>query len=104
MAAFFALYPKPDEDVEGFEKHYRDEHMATVADWPNVVSAKVYRVTGTPRGDEAPFHLAFVAEFDSDEALGEAMRSEGMGRSAADARTMLEQWGIAPVMLVAEDL
>lgn len=102
MPQFIALYPQPD-DVEGFESHYRDVHMPIVEEWPNVTEATVTRVTGTPRGTEAPYHLVSVVSFDSEEEMREALTSDPGRRSGKDAAEMAQRFGIVPVLMLGEE-
>jgi uncharacterized protein (TIGR02118 family) len=103
MAAFVALWPKP-EDVEGFEKRYRETHVPILEEYPGARSVRTIRATGTPRGDDAPFHIVTIVEFDSADDLKGALRSEPGSRSADDAREIASEHGIAPVLLVGADL
>lgn len=99
MASFFALYPEPD-DVDGFEEHYRDTHMAMVDDVPGVEDVRTHRVTGTPRGADAPFHVVTEIIFASEDALQEALRSDAFREMGRDAAGMAQNFGTMPVMLL----
>jgi uncharacterized protein (TIGR02118 family) len=103
MASFVALYTKP-EDVEGFEAYYRTQHLPLVSDWPGVTTTRTTRWVGTPRGTEPAYHLMFEAEFASDEALGEALGSDGMRAAGRDAAQMCKQFGIEATMLLGESV
>lgn len=102
MAKFVALYTKP-EDVEGFEAHYRDVHLPLVATWPGVESFSTTRLTGTPRGGEPDYHLAFEATFASDEAMRESMASDGAREVGRDAVGMVKRFGNSVTMALGED-
>lgn len=103
-ARFVALWPKPDEDVEGFEEHYRSTHDPLAASWPDVRSTEVTRAAGNPSGGDPAYHLVFVAEWDSEEDMNAALRSEEMQETMSDLRTIDERWGIAPDVIVGGDL
>ncbi|MDQ3538629.1 MAG: EthD family reductase [Actinomycetota bacterium] len=103
MAKFVALYDKPN-DVDGFEAHYRSTHLPIVAQWPGVQSMSTTRITGTPRGADAPYYLMLVAEWATDEEMAAALRSEPGMASAKDAKAMAEQFGVTPTMLLGADL
>ncbi len=103
-ARFVALWPKPDEDAEGFEQHYRDTHTPIAESWPNVSSTRVTRAAGNPFGGDPAYHLVFVAEWDSQEDMDEAMNSEEMKQALGDVRTIGDRWGIGPDVVVGSDL
>ena len=103
MATFVALYEKP-EDPQGFEQHYRDVHRPILERWPGVRSVEVVRLTATPRGTEPAYYLMARATFDSTEQMQEALRSEAGTEAAQDARSMMEQFGVGPAMMLGDDL
>jgi uncharacterized protein (TIGR02118 family) len=102
VAAFVALWPKAD-DEDGFHTHYRETHLPIVEDYPGATSVKTFRITGTPRGEEAPFDLVTVVEFDSAEDMKAGLMSDAGSRSAQDAREVAKTYGNVPVLLLAED-
>ncbi len=102
MASFFALYPAPD-DVEGFERHYREVHLPLIEAVDGVTEVRTTRATGTPRGADPPYHLVFEAVFASDEALQAALRGEAFREAGRDAAAMAERFGMRPVMLLGEE-
>jgi uncharacterized protein (TIGR02118 family) len=103
MASFIALWPAPDEDVEGFEEHYRTVHAETVDAWPNVQSREVTRVTRNVMGGDPRYHLIFEATFASKDDLKECMGSDGFKRSGADMQFIGKRWGITPDLLLGEE-
>lgn len=103
-ARMVALWPAPDEDVEGFEKHYRETHSEIVGRWPGVRRTLVTRASANPFGGDPAYHLVFVAEWDSQDDLDTAMASDEMQEAVSDVRTIGERWGIGPDMLVGADL
>lgn len=99
MATFVALYAKPD-DVEGWEEYYRSTHIPLVQQWPDVQSVKVVRFSGTPRGTEGPYHAMALVEWETEEQMAAALRSEQGMAAAKDAMAMAERFGTPPVMLL----
>lgn len=102
MATFTALWSTP-ADVEAFDEYYRSVHMPTVADWPGVQSTSVTRVSGTPRGTAAPYHVVTVVSFASVEDLQTALRSDAGMATAKDAMGMTKQFGVELTMLLGDD-
>ena len=102
MARFVALYPTP-ADPDGFDEHYRTTHLPLVAAWPGVQSTTVTRFAATPRGTAPDYHLLIIAEFATDEEMAAALRSEAGTAAAQDARVMMEQFGVAPIMLLGDE-
>ena len=99
MARFIALYPKPD-DVEGFEEYYRTTHLPIVQSWPGVTAYSVTRFSATPRGTAPQYHLMALAEWETDEEMAAALRSESGAASARDAKVMAEKFGVTPTMML----
>lgn len=103
-ARFVALWPEPDEDVEGFEQHYRDTHTPIAQSWPDVRSTKVTRAAANPFGGDPAYHLVFVAEWDSEEDMNAAMGSDEMKEAVADVQAIGERWDIRPDVLTGSEL
>jgi uncharacterized protein (TIGR02118 family) len=103
MFRFIALYANPT-DPEGFEEHFRSNHVPILERWPDTRDIAVTRVTGTPRGGDAPYHLVAAVTFDSRDAFMAAMGTDAGKESAQDARSMAEQFGVEVTMLVGDDL
>ena len=101
MATFVAMYSKPD-DVEGFEQHYREVHVPIAQRWPGVRATRGTRLVSTPRGGEPAYHLLFEADFDSDEEMAAALRSEAGAEAARDARDMVERFGVEVTMALGQ--
>ena len=99
MATFVALYEKPD-DVEGFEEHYRNTHLPIAQSWPGVTATRTTRFSSTPRGGEAPFYLMFEADWETDEEMAAALRSDAGMAAAKDAMAIKEKFGVGPTMLL----
>lgn len=102
MAKFVALYRKP-EDIEGFERHYREQHVPLVERWPKVQSWSVTRMTGTPRGGDPAYYLMFEATFATDEDLQACLGSSEMREAGMDAMQMSKQYATQVEMLLGTD-
>lgn len=103
MASFFAFYGRP-EDVEGFERHYREVHVPMIDTVDGVREVRVRRTTGTPRGGAPAYHLVTEIAFDDDGALQSALASEAFRNVGKDAAGMCKTFGVDATMLLAEDL
>lgn len=101
MASFTALYGKPD-DVEGFERHYRDVHLPMIDGVDGVSETRVQRATGTPRGGEPPYHLVVEVVFSDDAALRAALGSTAFRDVGKDAAEACRKYGVEATMLVTE--
>ncbi|MPZ73429.1 MAG: EthD family reductase [Nitriliruptorales bacterium] len=101
MARFVALYPKPD-DVEAFDEYYRTTHLPIAKSWPGMTAYTVTRFSATPRGTEAPYYLMAVAEWQTDEEMAAALRSDAGVASARDAKMMASQFGVTPTMMLGD--
>lgn len=103
MARFIALYPEP-EDVDGFEQHIREVHLPIVDRWPDTTAVTASRITGTPRGTDAPYHLAITVDYPDDETMRASLASDASREAGRDAMAFSERFGIQPVLMVATDL
>lgn len=79
MVKLIAIYTRPD-DVEAFEKHYREVHTPLVRKMPGLRRLEISRITGAPMGEPRYWLLAEMY-FDNTEALHAALNSEE-GRAA----------------------
>lgn len=102
MASLIVLYTKPD-DVEGFESHYRETHIPIVNELPGLRETRVSRITGTPRGTEAPYYLQAELVFESTEAMGTALQGEEGMNTSKDAMEMCQQYGANAEIMLADD-
>ena len=102
MVRFVALWSKP-QDVEGFERHYREVHLPITIRWPGVRSSTVTRFAGPPSGGDPAYHLMFVAVLDSDADLAAMMKSEAVAESGRDTREMIKRYGAKVTMLTGAD-
>lgn len=102
MAKLVVLYTKP-EDVDGFDEYYRQTHMP-LARRIDGASWSLTRITGTPRGGEAPYFLMAQASFDSDETMQSALTSPEMRETGRDAAQMVQRFGNQATMLLGSDL
>lgn len=83
MVKLVAFYRHP-EDVDEFERRYRDEHMPLVWKMPGLRKVEVCHLIGRPGGGRPPYHMIAELYFDSEVDLQASMRSPE-GRAAADA-------------------
>lgn len=79
MVKLIALYTRPD-DVEAFERHYREVHTPLVRRMPGLRRLEVSRISGSPMG-EPRYYLLAEMYFDDADALTAALNSDE-GRAA----------------------
>ena len=97
------LYTTPD-DGDGFLAYYRETHIPIARTLPGVQDVSTMRITGTPRGTEAPYFVKAELSFASSDDLRTALSgSEGMDVSR-DAMGMTQTFGCSAEILLAEDL
>lgn len=102
MASLIVLYTKPD-DVAGFEHYYHETHTPIAHTLPNIKDVSVSRITGTPRGTEAPYYIKAELRFASTDEMSAALQGdEGMDVSR-DAMAMCKQYGTTAEIMLAED-
>lgn len=99
MDRFVALWTRPD-DVEGFDRYYRDEHMPLVAQWPGLQATRVTHLEDNPLGGEVPYHLLFEAEVDD---LTDLLNSDALARAVEDAEEIMRRFGNEVVPLTGAD-
>lgn len=102
MASLIVLYTEPD-DVEGFEARYRETHVPIMNELPGLREARVSRITGTPRGTQAPYHLQAELVFENVEAMNTALQGEAGMNTSKDAMEMCRQFGASAEIMLAED-
>lgn len=103
MPKFVALYSKPD-DVEGFEQHYRDNHLAIVGRWPAVQSTSTTRFTRSPIGGDPAYHLMFEATAATDEDLKTMLGSDAAREAVQDAQDMEKRFGTKMTAILGTEL
>ena len=77
MAKMVALFPRPD-DLDAFEKHYREVHTPLVQKMPGLKRLEVTRFTGAPMGEPRYYLMAEMYFEDRDAMLASARSAEGM--------------------------
>jgi uncharacterized protein (TIGR02118 family) len=102
VARFIALYPRP-EDVDGFEQHMREVHLPLVERWPDAEEITVSRVTGTPRGSDAPYHLVVTVDYPDDDTMRASLGSDPSREAGKDAAEFAQRFDIRPVLMLATD-
>lgn len=102
MASLIVLYTKPD-DVEGFDAYYRDTHTPIAKKLPGIQELRVNRITGTPRGTDAPYYLQAELTFESMDAMGTALQGEEGMSTSKDAMEMCKRFGADAEIMLADD-
>jgi len=80
LVKLIALYKKP-EDVDAFEKHYREVHAPLAKKMPGMKRFELTRTFGAPAGDPK-FHLMAEMYFEDKAAMFAALSSDE-GKAAA---------------------
>ena len=84
-ATLAAMYKRPeggDEALATFWQRYHDEHMPLIEKVPGLLSTRVWNVSRKYAGDDL-IAVCFM-DFDDNDALKAAMRSEEMGAAGAN--------------------
>lgn len=97
MYKLIAVYSKP-ENVEAFEKHYREIHLPLASKMPGLKKCELSWVKGSP-GGEARYHLLAEMYFEDKAALKAAMMSP---EGAAAAKDLMGFAGKIVHMMTAE--
>lgn len=73
MYRLTVFYPRPT-DTEHFRTYYESKHLPLARQLPNVRNA-TYSLDITGVTGESPYYALWEADFDSPEAMGEALES-----------------------------
>lgn len=73
MVKLIAIYKKP-ENVEEFDKHYKEVHAPLAEKMPGLLKLEVNKIYGSPAGD-SNLHLIAEMYFETKEALMNALSS-----------------------------
>lgn len=95
MYKLIALWSAPkDEDVEGFERAYIDDHVRLAAEVPGMAKLVLTRTdTGLEGGEPAVYRVAEMV-FDSPEALEQAEHSDEWRLVRENAGEIIERYGV----------
>ena len=83
MHKFVVLYNQP-EDPEHFRSYYESTHIPLAAGLPGLKAWHYSFDVSSPGQSDAPYFCIFEGEFDSAEAMGEAMSGEYGKKVGAD--------------------
>ena len=83
MHKFVVLYGHP-EDPEHFRSYYEGTHIPLAARLPGLKAWRYSFDVASPDQDEPPYFCIFEGEFESAEAMGEAMGGEYGRKVGAD--------------------
>jgi uncharacterized protein (TIGR02118 family) len=85
--------PKPD-DVDAFEKHYRDVHVPKARLVPELRRLLLTRTDGGLEGAAPAFYRVAELHFDGPAALEQSSRSPEWKAMREDAGRMIERFGV----------
>lgn len=97
------LYTTPD-DIDGFLAYYRGSHIPIAQTLPGIQDVSAQRITGTPRGTEAPYFLKAEVRFASTDDLRTALSGEEGMNVSRDAMGMTQRFGCSAEIMLSEDL
>ena len=83
MHKFVVLYNQP-EDPEHFRSYYESTHIPLAAGLPGLKAWRYTFDVSSPGQSDPPYFCIFEGEFDSAQALGEAMSGEYGRKVGAD--------------------
>jgi uncharacterized protein (TIGR02118 family) len=83
MHKFVVLYNQPD-DPEHFRSYYESTHIPLAAGLPGLKAWRYTFDVSSPGQEDPPYFCIFEGEFDSAEAMGEAMSGEYGQKVGAD--------------------
>ena len=88
MHKLIAMYRRP-ENLEEFERAYRETHLPLVEQMPNLRQVEINRVTGAPTG-EPEYYLIAELSFDTREEMMEAISSDASRQAARSLRAFAQ--------------
>ncbi|MDQ1367761.1 MAG: hypothetical protein QOF20_114 [Acidimicrobiaceae bacterium] len=101
MVRFLVLYDTP-QDVEAFDRHYREVHIPLARKLPGLRRYTVSRAPSAIRGGE-PYYLIAELDWDDIAALQRAFQSPE-GKQTADDVSKLATSGVRSMVFELEDV
>ena len=83
MAKLVALYKKP-QDTAAFDRHYSSVHLPLARKIPTMLSYEISTGPVTTAAGESPYHLVAILEFESMNAIQQALGTPEGQATAAD--------------------
>ena len=83
MAKLVALYKKP-QDTAAFDRHYSTVHLPLARKIPTMLSYEISTGPVTAAAGESPYHLVAILEFESMNAIQQALGTPEGQATAAD--------------------
>ena len=83
MAKLVALYKKP-QDPAAFDRHYSSVHLPLARKIPTMLSYEISTGPVTTAAGESPYHLVAILEFESMNAIQQALGTPEGQATAAD--------------------
>lgn len=93
LIAFWG-HPRP-EDVDAFERHYREVHAPLATRVPGLRRIVLTRTAFGLEGAAPAFHRVAEMVFDDPAALERSAHSPAWAAMRADAGTMVERFGVS---------
>jgi uncharacterized protein (TIGR02118 family) len=95
--------PPAPVDVSEFERYYREVHVPLAAKVPELRGLVLTRTDVGLEGAKPAFYRVAELRFDSREALERSSRSPAWEAMRADARKMIERFGVTLSVGVGEE-
>lgn len=83
MAKLLALYKNP-QDPAAFDRHYSSVHLPLARKIPTMLSYEISTGPVTAAAGESPYHLVAILEFESMDAIQQALGTPEGQATAAD--------------------
>ena len=95
--------PKP-EDVEEFEKYYRETHVPRASAVPNLIKIVTTRTSDGFEGGATPHYRVAEMVFHSREAMAESTESEAWAAMRACSGDIIDRFGVTLTVEMGEEL
>jgi uncharacterized protein (TIGR02118 family) len=95
--------PKP-EDVEEFEKYYRETHVPRASAVPNLIKIVTTRTSDGFEGGATPHYRVAEMIFHSREAMDESTESEAWAAMRACSGEIIDRFGVTLTVEMGEEL
>ncbi len=102
MHKLLVTYTRPD-DIDAFEKHFRDVHLPMVRKIPRLKKLVINRITGNDSGGPPSLYLLAGLQFGPRKDYEAAMRSKENIAAGRDAMAFCRATGSRVEVLIAHE-
>ncbi|PPA72498.1 EthD family reductase [Jeotgalibacillus proteolyticus] len=100
MTKLIALYKHP-ENKKDFDDHYFGTHSPITSQIPGLKKMTVTKMTGSPMGGEGKYYLMCEMEYESQEALKTAMKTD---EAKASGKDLMSFAGDLVTLMIGEEV